>query len=305
MLNAPGRFLGRVRLLSDGRFGRDTSAVCPFFDPQTTHCRVYAYRNSVCSTFTCAYDHGRAGEVYWERLQQLVGHVELAISQWAMERLGYDPVLYTQRLNSLGDDIGACADPETGNWTEAARRVMWGEYLGREEDFLVACGAVVEAAKDRLYEIACEAKLREAVDFEEGLRDWIPVEIRKHVREITDENAVESIPSLNYKLQLATRTLWQLPFGEGRVALAEGADVEADGGEEDPAPLGPEYTHVVRVGDVRIHLRANEARALELFEQPRHIDGDLLEDPRIDALPAPRETLAIWLRRGVLVLESG
>ena len=72
LVNAPGRFRRALALHEYGRFGRDTEATCRFYDRRTTQCRIYPYRNSVCSTFICAHDHGEDGEYYWERLQQLV-----------------------------------------------------------------------------------------------------------------------------------------------------------------------------------------------------------------------------------------
>jgi Fe-S-cluster containining protein len=305
LVNAPGRFRRALALHEYGRFGRDTEATCRFYDRRTTQCRIYPYRNSVCSTFICAHDHGEDGEYYWERLQQLVGHLEQAVAQWAMGQAGYEHDRYIERLNALADRVESCTDPATETWSAEARRWLWGDRAGREVEFFVRCADVVLERREDLYSIACATRVRQAIVFEQAVADWMPAELRRQVPTVADdEYAAEPIPSLFYKLQLATRALWKLPFGEAPVALAPGLVVECNPGDDPVAQANASLTHVVRVGDERIFLSSVEAAALRLFEQPRILDERLLARPEITALPEPREVLAAWLRRAVLETKS-
>jgi len=278
MVAPPAVFARSVRLVSSGRFGQQRDPICPFFDGRTTHCAVYPYRNSVCSTFSCHHDHGETGEAFWERLQQLVGHLEQQIAQWAMDRLGFDHDRYVDILSGLADRVGACSDPDTGLWSEDARCALWGEHLGSEVAFFERCAELVLAHRGDLYDIACDTPLRQPVAFERAVRDGLPADLRDHVPAVAEHDlAAEPIPSLNYKLELAGRSLWQLPFGEGTWVLASGVDLAAF---DEP-----------------------ERSALGLFASPRAVDGDLLDCAKIASLTHPRESLAVWLRRGVLVRE--
>ena len=62
---------------------------------------------------------------------------------------------------------------------------------------------------------------------------------------------------------------------------------------------------VVKLWKRRWFLGPDEAAALRLFEQPQYFDEDLLQRAEIVALQSPRESLAVWLRRGVLVAREG
>ncbi len=302
MVNAPVRFRRFLALHEEGRFGRDVSAACPFFDLETTDCRIYPYRNSVCSTFICAHDHGEDGEYYWERLQQLVGHLEQAVAQWAMGEMGYDHDEYVRRLDALADRVELCSDPESGDWSPVALDALWGERRGREIEFFVGCADAVLANREDLVEIAGSTRIRQAIVFERAVKAWIPEELQHQVPTIADdEYGAEPIPSLTYKLQLATRTLWQLPFGEAPVALAEGVEILENPGDDPVARANRTRSHVASVGGERVFFHPIEAAALRLFEEAQPVDERLLDRPEITALPHPRETLAAWLRRGLLV----
>lgn len=301
LVNSPGRFRRSVVLHDRGQFGRDPTAVCPFYDAEITDCRIYPYRNSVCATFVCAHDHGEAGEHYWLRLQQLVGHLEQAVAQWAMERVGYPHDRYVERLDGLSGKVEVCTDPATEGWSDEARRALWGDRLGREVEFFVRCADVVLETREDLYSIACNTRIRQAIVFEQAVKDWMPPELQHQVPTVADDEfGAEPVPSLYYKLELATRSLWQLPFGEGPVALAGSALIEDNAGEDAAARANDAWSHVVRTGDERWFLFPPEAAALRVFETPQFIDGDLLDRPEIAALPEPRQVLAIWLRRGLL-----
>lgn len=306
LVGPPGRYRRSIALYARGRFGLERDAICPFFEDSTTHCRIYPYRNSVCSTFICTHDHGEAGEYYWERLQQLVANVEQAIAQWVMERNGIAHDDYIERLNGLADRIDTCTDPDTGLWPEDVRRELWGDKFGHEAEFFVACADLALEHRQLLYPIAGRMKLRHATAYERAVRDWMPEDIQDAVPAISeDEYGAEPIPSLYYKVQLAARSLWQLPFHEGPVALAPEAAIGDNPLDDDLARRSRERPFVVRLWKDRMFLQADEAAALRLFEEPRYVDEELFERSEIAGLPQPRESLAVWLRRGFLVERTG
>jgi len=306
LVGAPGRYRRSIDLYARDRFGLEHDAICPFFDGATTHCRIYPYRNSVCSTFICTHDHGEAGEYYWERLQQLVGNVEQALAQWVMDRNGIPHDTYIERLNALADRIDTCTDPATSLWPEDVLREMWGDRFGHEVEFFEACADLVLEHRELLYPIACRMKLRHATAYERAVRDWMPADIRGSVPAISeDEYGAEPIPSLYYKVQLASRSLWQLPFGEGPVVLASEASIVDNPRDDEVSRVRGGRASVAKLWKDRLFLDVDEATALRLFEEPQYVDEQLFECAEISSLTSPRESLAIWLRRGFLVERPG
>ena len=302
LTGSPERYRLSIATYHRDRFGKDPGAICPYLHRETHQCRMYPYRNSVCSTFFCVNDHDLAGAEFWERLQELVAHLEVALAQWAMDRLGFGHAFYVTRLDSLADRISACTDPATGGWSQEVRELLWGEYFGREVEFYRRCADLVMEHHADLHAIARDTPVRHAMEFERAIRQWMPEEIRGDVPPVPEgEGGGEPIPSLWYKLQLAHRNLWQLPFGETPVVLAAGADLQPNPRDDLEAQLDEDKEFVVRLEKARVFLTADQARALRLFETPQLLDERLLERPEITALDDPREFLAVFMRRSVLV----
>src|SRR5690606_35100173 len=163
--------------------------------------------------------------------------------------------------------------------------------------------------RDRLFEIAKAQPYREALRFERAVRDWVPESIRDEVPEVSDEGVEPpSIHDLAYKLDLAVRHLWALPFHDGQVRLAEGVDLAA----------APEAGLVLasRAGRHRVtwpaederaslYVTPAEARLLALFRAPQTFGEALFARPEIDALDDARGFLAECLRRGLLRHDPG
>ncbi len=302
LAGSPARYRWSITTYHHDRFGKDPEGICPFLDRDAPQCRIYPYRNSVCSTFFCVHDHGNAGAEFWERLQQLAAHLEVALGQWAMDQLGFGHDFYLARLDALADHVEACTDPETGGWSAFAREQLWGEYLGREEEFYLRCAEQVIEHRDELFERASETPVRHAMAFERAVRAWMPAEVRGDIPPLPEgEGASEPIPSLWYKVQLAQRNLWRLPFGEAAVRFSADAMLAPNRRDDLVSQVDGDRDFVVVLRKIRWFVTAAEAAALRRFDEPQVFGEALLEDPAIAALPNPREFLAMMLRRAILV----
>lgn len=122
-------------------FGRSKVLLCPYFiEGASAACSIWPHREAVCSTFFCKHDAGAVGDAVWMATKQLLGHIELTLSQAALREIAPDttePKIPRQRL-TLEDleDRPPNADAYSG---------YWGEWEGREEDLYRQAYAWVRA----------------------------------------------------------------------------------------------------------------------------------------------------------------
>ncbi|MEE9383562.1 MAG: hypothetical protein V3V08_09135 [Nannocystaceae bacterium] len=304
---SPVDFREAARADAENRYGNDPSIACPMFDGQTGRCGVYKYRNSVCATFFCANDHGEPGSIFWDKLQNFMGNIELTLSQWAMEQVGMSSHVMLAALDGISGSIEHASHMK-GGWGREARAAIWGEWLGRETEFFEACARVISDRREELYEIACERRVLEPLAYEHALRDWMPADLRAAVPEPSDAHATPTpIGELWYLLRLSARNLWALPFNDGTVELAETVRM-SDTPESSIVPLASRVgKHAVRnhpsgaPPDLAIYITPQEATLLRVFREPQVLGEAFFERPEVAALDDARGFLAECMRRKLLV----
>lgn len=184
------------------------TVVCPLLDRTSKKCQVYAFRNGVCSTFFCRHDQGEAGAEFWESLTDLVTQVETALAQWALEQAGFQLDAYFERFESLQHSMDACTDPGTGTWSDSARRTLFAEWYGREEELFLRCAEAIIQNKHNLFEIAGQQKLRQTPGYDAAQRERLGSRFEAAlIAEALPEGEAVSIRSLWYGTQLAHRNL--------------------------------------------------------------------------------------------------
>lgn len=308
----PAHLLTALKLYDDELFGKSERLLCPFVDDRNGDCGIYPYRNSICATFYCGHDHGHVGARYWERVQDLAGQVETALSQWAMEQTGIDPEAYVRRWDQLACRVETLSGEDPRSWSASARGELWGEWFGREEEFFLACADHAMDHRNELWDIACRRPLQVAYKYELAVKRLIPSENLDDVQTIPD-NPGETVPvsDLWYKLQLATRRLWELPYNESPVRLNERVVIEANPKDDPPSRLYGNKPFRVTLpakeeGEqpLTVFLSRKEHRTLRLFETPQVIGEALLETPEVTALEAPKAFLAECMRCDILVQQD-
>jgi Fe-S-cluster containining protein len=184
------------------------TVVCPLLDRESKKCRIYAFRNGVCSTFFCHHDQGATGAEFWESLTDLVTQVETALAQWALEQAGFDLNAYFERFESLQHSMDSCTDPATGTWSDSARRTLFAAWHGREEELFMRCAAAIIDHKKDLFEIAGRQKLRQTPAYDTAQRQRLGSRFSSAlIAEALPEGEAVSIRSLWYTTQLAHRNL--------------------------------------------------------------------------------------------------
>ena len=116
-------------------FGRAPSLLCPYYshDGGGT-CTVWQYRDSVCSTYFCKFQDGKPGYQFWLSMKEYVSFVEGALailSAQAVDRTLPQPLADATQLT--------LEDLEDLPPTEQLYSSLWGKWVGREEEFYLAC----------------------------------------------------------------------------------------------------------------------------------------------------------------------
>ncbi len=175
----------------EDRFGKSEKTLCPFLQRATGFCGIYKYRNAVCSTYFCYHDDRKFGERFWGHLQTYMVQVEMALDQWCLEQLGFSVEAYVERLAGLAPQMADVCRAKDGAWTARARKIIWGDWYGREFEIYRACAALVRKHENDLLAVCEKMKIREADAFEIEAAKLVPA---KHRGEIEDDFDPDRIP---------------------------------------------------------------------------------------------------------------
>ncbi len=125
----------------NGFFGRSRVALCPFFDAENGgRCTVWRYRDNICSTYFCKFTSGKLGWDFWASLKEYLGYVEKCLSRWAA--LEVDPKVSDAQVVRGKLSL---EDLEDRGPADAEYARFWGDWVGREEEFYIACHHKVRA----------------------------------------------------------------------------------------------------------------------------------------------------------------
>lgn len=126
-----------------GAFGRSRTLLCPYFEPsEKGDCTIWKHRDAVCSTFFCKYDAGLRGYKFWSALKEYLGFVEVSLAMLAARAVDVEvnePRI--PRLKLTRQDL------EDRPPTDSDYASYWGKWVGREEEFYVACHERVKSMK--------------------------------------------------------------------------------------------------------------------------------------------------------------
>lgn len=287
------------------QYGRSEKVKCPALDVATGACGVYAYRNSVCSTYFCWHDQGIRGEMFWEKVASLVGQIETALAQWCMKQLGCDLNRYIATLNRFGGELASCGGDQ-GGWHPDKIAELFDFWSGTPESFYLACHELIRDSGRDLWALAQEQDLKEAFGFHRAFFEALPDDLKKVAGAAPPAAPVGIIPlqSLWYELKLMHRNLWQLPFGgdpvvlNPRVAVTENPRSSNLEKFYDHKPFRLDFCErdQAHVAQFTLFIDHDEWALLQEFRQPRVIDESFMA-----AWPQQRRRLAGWLRLLILI----
>jgi len=126
-----------------GFFGRSKAMLCPYFDEENEgRCTVWQYREAVCSTYFCKHTGGKPGFEFWDSLKGYITYVERALARFAAISVDANVSEPPGDRLSLSkedvEDLPPNADAYARYWGNGA-------WVGREEEFYIACFEKVRA----------------------------------------------------------------------------------------------------------------------------------------------------------------
>ena len=205
-------------------FGRQKELRCPHLSDGA--CGIWPHRTAKCFTYFCKHVRGECSFRLWFALHDVFDWVENELAHWCALELGIPPVA----IKVLGrpgrrDHVVRLLEADAGGGAEVLTpQTLWGEWLGREEDYFVECAKKVAALRwpevieisgprlKALVEVACQASVDlQSVILPERLR-MAPVQVVS----ITPESCVIHSYHVLDPLTISRR-LWNvLPCFDGR-----------------------------------------------------------------------------------------
>jgi hypothetical protein len=144
-------------------FGRSKELLCPYFVPGPYNCSIWKYREAICSFWYCKHLAAGCGARFWDSMIDYFKSVQEALAQIAAKSAGLSLV-----------------DPFPGKPANHDPVKIWGEWIGREEEYYIRCFEIVRdltgaEAKEMLYRVPDPLKALEQ-NYEEFL--YIPRYLR-------------------------------------------------------------------------------------------------------------------------------
>jgi len=289
------------------KFGKSEKVLCHLLDKDTGYCTIYAFRNSVCSTFFCQHDHGKKGEYFWEQTQALVGQVEAVLCQWALEQAGFSVSNYMNTLDGMSDQLDKVASPN-GGWTAAARKELFGEHFGKEIELYKACAKAIYDNREDLWQIANEHPILEASKFETTQIKMVPEEFSSEIDE-TDFSDGETLAPKEIwkKLKKTHKRLWNAP--DQKLLLNKKAFIHKNEKDDQESKHNKDKPYVLEFltkkdsdsYEWRNFLSKKEYQLLNEFTKPKKISSKLDKKHKSKEIPEPNKRITEWFGKKVLV----
>jgi Fe-S-cluster containining protein len=308
MVSSPSQWAFYLSDTAEERFGKSEKVLCPFLEKKSGMCNLYAFRNSVCSTFFCFHDNGDKGERFWGSLQTLAQQVEMALGQWALTQQGFDVEEMMKRINGLAAKVERTSDPQTGAWTPAARKVIWGRHYGREIELLQGCADLVRQNRDHLWKIANDIEILEPHRFDRAAVKVVPRKYRSEIDADYFETGDTAPPrDIWQSLVKLHRGLWKLP--DGSLELSPRARIMTNPRDDETARAFGDCSHLVefrarknaREPEWKEFIHSGPATALAWFTRKRRVNEESLGHLATLMDQNPATFIAEWLGKKVLV----
>jgi hypothetical protein len=146
-LAAPRKYLVLLDAARETSFGRSEALLCPYFEREGGRCTIWRHRESVCATFFCKHVAGARGHAFWTALRRYLYHVERTLARHARDSVSSQVVEPDLPKNRLTREDLEDRPPRDAEYARA-----WGDWVGREEAFYVACANQVRALDEAAFE---------------------------------------------------------------------------------------------------------------------------------------------------------
>jgi hypothetical protein len=142
-LGIPPRYQLLYRNATDF-FGRASGLQCPHYVEDGGRCGIWRHRDATCATWFCKHERGATGQTFWLAMRDLLTAVEHDLARWCVLTLVEDERVLAALAGAdpLADRLDA--DAVDGRPNPETYRSWWGDWTGREREFFVQAGRLVE-----------------------------------------------------------------------------------------------------------------------------------------------------------------
>jgi Fe-S-cluster containining protein len=125
-------------------FGRSKLLMCPYFIAGEKNCTIWKYREAICALWFCKHLAGTSGYSFWNTLIEYMKYVQESLIAYTFSQLGVD---YFDPYGT--DNTMSYEDLEELPMKNSMYEKKWGQWVGKENEFYIACYNLVnEMSRD-------------------------------------------------------------------------------------------------------------------------------------------------------------
>lgn len=146
----PKKFQFLLKSTESNFFGKSRLLICPFFEREKGICTIRPYWDAVCNTWFCKYIDGYDDMMFWITLRKYLVSGEETLAKYALYKMDWDPQkIAPEKSPDFPLTVEELDDQPSDQKTYQA---LWGEWVGREEDFYKKTYLLVSALTPKTFE---------------------------------------------------------------------------------------------------------------------------------------------------------
>jgi hypothetical protein len=142
-MTASVRYQVRFNSRKPEDFGNREDWLCPYFNRELQNCGIWKYRGAVCTTFYCQSSYGKKGLRFWQKMNDYLTYVEMALMEEVLVCLDFSPRQISDQLQFLNRQEGTATEMRVLSLPKAKARKLWNGYFEEQEEFFRKCYEMV------------------------------------------------------------------------------------------------------------------------------------------------------------------
>jgi Fe-S-cluster containining protein len=205
-------------------FGRAEGLRCPHYVAEGGRCGIWRHREATCATWFCKHERGATGQMFWAAVRELLHGVERDLARWSVLTLVHDDGVLAAL--AVADQAQGRLDAYAldGLRNHEEHRELWGQWAGREREFFIEAGRLVDplhwsdvleicGPAVKVQAAAVRARLQQLVDC--SIPNVLRLGRYEVVRGSSDGSTLRTYSDFD-PLHVPQRLLDVLPFFDGR-----------------------------------------------------------------------------------------
>jgi Fe-S-cluster containining protein len=124
-------------------FGKNRLLVCPYYRKDAGTCTIWKFRDAVCSTYFCKTAAGQEGKKLWNIVKLYLLQSQDALVWYCIHQLKLPIERLWEFLNEFATDSLSAADLDDQPVPGEVYSTLWGDWVGREEEYYKECYRLV------------------------------------------------------------------------------------------------------------------------------------------------------------------